>query len=265
MNFRRIPEKHEGIEVNSIISNSGAELEQAQSARGDINPPGSMGQSVFSAKSYQNGQQSAPPDNVKIGNLVVKNHVQYGRSLPHSNSLSQIRDNTGGGYLSSGPQTSNRGIKKKKTFNPSGMVRRHNDIIEESQEDLNDDELDQSPSKKIHEDEYGENTPSVQKLDINSLDEENLSVGLGVNRMSGTQANRNANRIVGRGQPTQIQKTIPQIKVPKTSESSSGGVKSQGAVAVAIRASDHESSIGADREAHTIKQVNHQKKFIQNS
>ena len=90
------------------------------------------------------------------------------------------------------------------------MVRRHNDIIEESQEDLNDDELDQSPSKKIHEeDEYDENTPSVQKLDINSLDEENLSVGLGVNRVSGTQANRNANRIVGRGQPTQIQKTIP--------------------------------------------------------
>jgi hypothetical protein len=33
-------------------------------------------------------------------------------------------------------------LKKKKTFNPAGMIRRHNDIIEESQEDLNDDELD---------------------------------------------------------------------------------------------------------------------------
>ena len=39
----------------------------------------------------------------------------------------------------------------------------------------------------------------MQKLDMNSLDEENLSVGLGVNRLSGNQANRNANRIVGRG------------------------------------------------------------------
>ena len=51
MNFRRIPER-QAMDVNSIISNSGAELEQAQSARGDINPPGSLGVSVFSTKSY---------------------------------------------------------------------------------------------------------------------------------------------------------------------------------------------------------------------
>jgi hypothetical protein len=56
-----------------------------------------------------------------------------------------------------------------------------------------------SPSKphRIKE-EYEEYTPSVQKLDMNSLDEENLSVGLGVNKF-GAVANRNANRIIGRG------------------------------------------------------------------
>jgi hypothetical protein len=51
MNFRRVPEK-QTIDANSIISNSGAELEQAQSAREDINPPGSLGVSVFSTKTY---------------------------------------------------------------------------------------------------------------------------------------------------------------------------------------------------------------------
>lgn len=85
-----------------------------------------------------------------IGNLVVKNPVQthIGRSIPHSQSHSQIVDNSRvSGYISSGGQLNNRGVKKKKTFNPSGMNRRQNDIIEESQEDLNDDELDQSPSR----------------------------------------------------------------------------------------------------------------------
>jgi hypothetical protein len=54
MNFRRIPER-QAMDVNSIISNSGAEFEQAQSSREYINPPGSLGVSVFSTKSYKNG------------------------------------------------------------------------------------------------------------------------------------------------------------------------------------------------------------------
>ena len=91
------------------------------------------------------------------------------------------------------------------SFHPSGMIKRNNDIIEESQEDLNDDEVDQSPlspsKNQIKEEDYEENTPSLQKLDMNSLDEENLSVGLGVFKFGGTGANRNANRIIGRGQP----------------------------------------------------------------
>ena len=50
---------------------------------------------------------------------------------------------------------------------------------------------------QISDDEV--NTPSVQKMDMNSLDEENLSVGLGVNRGQGIYANRNHNTIKGRG------------------------------------------------------------------
>lgn len=64
---------------------------------------------------------------------------------------------------------------------------------------MNDDELSQSPSKHEEEEEDEMNTPSVQKYDMHSLDEENLSVGLRVNRMSVNQPNRNANRIMGRG------------------------------------------------------------------
>ena len=59
------------MDGNSINTNSNADLEQAQSARGDINPSGNMGLSAFSNK----GQQSVPPEKVKIGNLVVKNPV----------------------------------------------------------------------------------------------------------------------------------------------------------------------------------------------
>lgn len=131
---------------------------------------------------------------MKIGNLVVKNPVpaHIGR-IPHSQSLSQIVDNTrAGGYLTSSHSAKSL---KKTTYNQAGMIRRHNDIIEESQEDLNDDELDQSPMK----DDAEGISPIEQKLYINSLDEENLSVGLGVNRLSGNT--RNANRIIGRGQP----------------------------------------------------------------
>jgi hypothetical protein len=57
--------------------------------------------------------------------------------------------------------------------------------------------------------------------------------------------------------------------VTKNSESSSGGVKSNGAVAAAIKVNDLESevesSIGADREARSIHYKNQDQRFVQDS
>jgi hypothetical protein len=69
-----------------------------------------------------------------------------------------------------------------------GINKRHNDIIEESQEDLNDDEQDYSRPRPFKEESkhlshHGQDPEEEEKNDeddINSLDEENLSVGLGM-------------------------------------------------------------------------------------